>query len=141
MNSRQGPGTRARSFDRPTPGAIRAGNRGDGAPPEASTAHNAAGAGARAHLPGESAMSGDLAYLGLAEAAELIRDKKLSPVEYTAALLARIERHDPKLNAFIALMPERALTAARAVEAEITAGRWRGPFHGMSYAFKAITVA
>ena len=47
-------------------------------------------------------MSGDLAYLGLAEAAELIRDKKLSPVEYATALLARIERHDPNLNAFIA---------------------------------------
>ena len=83
-------------------------------------------------------MSGDLAYLGLAEAAELIRDKKLSPVDYTTALLARIERHDPKLNAFIALTPERALSAARAVEAEITAGRWRGSFHGMPYALKDI---
>jgi Asp-tRNA(Asn)/Glu-tRNA(Gln) amidotransferase A subunit family amidase len=37
-------------------------------------------------------MSGDLGYLGLAEVAELIRDKKLSPVEYTTALLARIPR-------------------------------------------------
>jgi Asp-tRNA(Asn)/Glu-tRNA(Gln) amidotransferase A subunit family amidase len=53
-------------------------------------------------------MSDDLAYFGLAEAAELIRDKKLSPVEYATALLARIERHDPKLNAFITLMPEQA---------------------------------
>ena len=81
-------------------------------------------------------MSRDLAYLGLAEAAELIRDKKLSPVEYATPLLARIERHDPKLNAFIALMPERALAAARAAEAEITADRWRGPFHGLPYALK-----
>jgi len=68
-------------------------------------------------------MSCDFAYLGLAEAAELIRDKKLSPVEYATALLARIERHDLKLNAFIALMPERALAAARAAEAEIMAGK------------------
>ena len=83
-------------------------------------------------------MSRDLAYLGLAEAAELIHDKKLSPVEYATALLTRIERHDPKLNAFIALTPERALSAARAVEAEITAGRWRGSFHGMPYALKDI---
>jgi Asp-tRNA(Asn)/Glu-tRNA(Gln) amidotransferase A subunit family amidase len=37
-------------------------------------------------------MNGGLAYLGLAEAAELIRTKKLSPVEYVTALLARIER-------------------------------------------------
>jgi aspartyl-tRNA(Asn)/glutamyl-tRNA(Gln) amidotransferase subunit A len=83
-------------------------------------------------------MSGDLAYLGLAEAAELIRDKKLSPVEYTKALLDRIERHDPQLNAFIALLPERALAAARAAEAEINAGHWRGPFHGIPYALKDI---
>jgi Asp-tRNA(Asn)/Glu-tRNA(Gln) amidotransferase A subunit family amidase len=39
-------------------------------------------------------MSGDLAYLGLAEAAELIHAKKLSPVEYVTALLARIEHDD-----------------------------------------------
>ena len=83
-------------------------------------------------------MNDDLAYLGLAEAAELIRDKKLSPVEYATALLARIERHDLKLNAFIALIPERALAAARAAEAEIMAGHWRGPFHGMPYALKDI---
>jgi Asp-tRNA(Asn)/Glu-tRNA(Gln) amidotransferase A subunit family amidase len=83
-------------------------------------------------------MSGELAYLGLAEAAELIRAKRLSPVEYVTALLARIERHDGKYNAFIALTPERALTAARAAEAEIAAGRWRGPFHGMPYALKDI---
>jgi hypothetical protein len=70
-----------------------------------------------------------LAFLGLTEAPELIRAKKLSPVEYVTALLARIERHDGKYNAFIALAPERALTAARTVEAEIAAGRWRGSFH------------
>jgi len=58
-------------------------------------------------------MSGDLAYLGLAEAAELISAKKLSPVEYVTALLARIEHYDANYNAFIALTPERALTAAR----------------------------
>ena len=83
-------------------------------------------------------MSGELAYLGLAEAAELIRTKKLSPVEYVTALVARIERYDAKYNAFIALTPERALKAARAAEAEITVGRWRGPFHGVPYALKDI---
>jgi aspartyl-tRNA(Asn)/glutamyl-tRNA(Gln) amidotransferase subunit A len=83
-------------------------------------------------------MSSDLAYLGLAEAAELVRAKKLSPVEYATALLSRIERHDGRYNAFIALTPERALSAARAAETEIMAGRWRGPFHGMPYALKDI---
>ncbi len=83
-------------------------------------------------------MSSDLAYLGLGEAAGLIRARKLSPVEYVTALLTRIERHDSKFNAFIALTPERALTAARAAEDEIAAGRWRGPFHGIPYALKDI---
>ena len=83
-------------------------------------------------------MSGDLAYLGLAEAAELIRARKLSPVEYATALLARIEGHDGKYNAFVKLTPERALAAARTAETEIAAGRWRGPFHGMPYALKDI---
>jgi hypothetical protein len=83
-------------------------------------------------------MSGDLAFLGIAEAAELIRAKKLSPVEYTKALLGQIERHDGKFNAFISVTPERAMTAARAAEAAITAGSWRGPFHGMPYALKDI---
>ena len=77
-------------------------------------------------------MTRPLAYLGLAEAADLIRAKQLSPVEYVTALLARIERHDAKYNAFIALTPERALTAARAAEAEIAAGTLgAGLFHGM----------
>jgi aspartyl-tRNA(Asn)/glutamyl-tRNA(Gln) amidotransferase subunit A len=83
-------------------------------------------------------MSSNLAYLGLAEAAEMIRTRKLSPVEYTTALLARIERHDDKYNAFVALTPERALTAAQTAEQEIASGCWRGPFHGMPYALKDI---
>ena len=67
-------------------------------------------------------MSGDLAYLRVAEAAELLRAKKLSPVEYAKALLDRIERHDGKYNAFLAFTPELALEEARAAEAEIAAG-------------------
>jgi aspartyl-tRNA(Asn)/glutamyl-tRNA(Gln) amidotransferase subunit A len=80
----------------------------------------------------------ELAFLTLAEAAELIRAKTLSPVEYTEALLARIERHEPTYHAFVKPTPEIALTEARAAEAEIAAGRWRGPFHGMPYALKDI---
>ena len=80
----------------------------------------------------------ELAFLTLAEAAELIRAKKLSPVEYTTALLARIERHEPTYHAFVRLMPDVALKEAQAAEIEIAAGRWRGPFHGVPYALKDI---
>ncbi|MGO8918260.1 MAG: amidase family protein, partial [Stellaceae bacterium] len=80
----------------------------------------------------------DLAFLGLAEASALLRARQLSPVEYTKALLARIERLDGTYHAFITLALERALAAARQAEAEIGAGRWRGPFHGIPYALKDI---
>src|SRR5262249_2919169 len=83
----------------------------------------------------------DLAFLSVAEAAELVRSRKLSPVEYTTALLARIERVEPKLNAFVTLAPERALEAARLAENEIVAGQYRGPFHGIPYGLKDIVDA
>ena len=53
----------------------------------------------------------ELAYLGLAEAADLIRARKLSPVEYTQALLERTEKLDPRFHAYIKLTPERAMEA------------------------------
>ena len=83
----------------------------------------------------------ELEFLSLAAAAELIRAKKLSPVDYAKALLAHIERHEPTYHAFVTLTPERALADAKAAEAEIAAGRWRGPFHGMPYALKDIVDA
>src|SRR5262249_17892010 len=83
----------------------------------------------------------ELAFLTIAEAAALIRARKLSPVEYATALLARIELLEPKLNAFVMLTPEPALEAARAAEDEIAAGRYRGPFHGVPYGLKDIVDA
>lgn len=80
----------------------------------------------------------DLAYLSIAEGSALIRGKKLSPVEWTQALIARIERHDGRLNAFLRFMPEIALSDARRAEAEISAGNWRGALHGVPYGLKDI---
>jgi aspartyl-tRNA(Asn)/glutamyl-tRNA(Gln) amidotransferase subunit A len=80
----------------------------------------------------------DFAWLTLAEAADLLRGKKLSPVEYTKALIARIERHDGRLNAFLRFTPELALEDAKRAEAEITRGAWRGPLHGVPYGLKDI---
>jgi aspartyl-tRNA(Asn)/glutamyl-tRNA(Gln) amidotransferase subunit A len=68
----------------------------------------------------------DLAYLSVAEGARLLRDKKLSPVEWTRALLDRIAAVDP------------ALAQAKVAEAEIARGDWRGPMHGAPYAAKDI---
>ena len=80
----------------------------------------------------------DLAWLTVAEAAELLRGKKLSPVEYAKALIARIERHDGRLSAFLRFTPDIALEDAKRAESEITRGQWRGPLHGVPYGLKDI---
>jgi len=79
-----------------------------------------------------------LHYLTISEASSLIRAGTLSPVELTNALLTRIEALDPRLHAFITVMRESALTDARNAEAEIRAGRYRGPLHGIPIAHKDI---
>ncbi len=74
--------------------------------------------------------------LTLTEAAEQIRTRKLSPLELTRACLARIERLNPALNAFITVMAESALEQARQAESEVMGGRWRGPLHGIPIGLK-----
>ena len=65
----------------------------------------------------------ELHWLSAAEAARAFAARRLSPVELLTALLARIERLDPKLHAFIRLDADAAMDAARVAEAEIAAGR------------------
>jgi len=74
--------------------------------------------------------------LTLCEAAEKLRSRRLSPVELTRECLARIERLDPTLNAFITVTAELALEQARRAEAEIIGGNYRGPLHGVPIAVK-----
>ena len=80
----------------------------------------------------------DLADLTLAEAARRIQAREVSPVALTQAALARIAALDPDYNAFIAVTAESALREAQAAEAEIAAGRRRGPLHGIPLALKDI---
>jgi aspartyl-tRNA(Asn)/glutamyl-tRNA(Gln) amidotransferase subunit A len=78
----------------------------------------------------------ELGYLGIAELGPRLATRALSPVELCRALLRRCERLEPTLNAFITLDPERILAEARAVEAELGAGRVRGPLHGVPIGVK-----
>jgi aspartyl-tRNA(Asn)/glutamyl-tRNA(Gln) amidotransferase subunit A len=78
----------------------------------------------------------DVAALSLSDAAELLRARKVSPVELTNACLARIERLNPVLNAFITVTADQALAEARAAESELMRGRRRGPLHGIPLALK-----
>ena len=86
--------------------------------------------------PASGAQSSDLTRLSIREAADLLRRKKVSPVELTQACLARIEQLNPVLNAFVTVTAESALAEARQAEAEIQRGRWRGPLHGIPVALK-----
>jgi hypothetical protein len=70
--------------------------------------------------------------------ARAIAAKQVSPVEVTEACLARIERFDRVLNAFVTVTADRALEDARRAEKEIAGGRRRGPLHGIPIAIKDI---
>src|SRR5271165_2926846 len=74
--------------------------------------------------------------LTLTEAAEQIRARRLSPIELTRECLSHIERLNPALNAFITVTADLALQQAGQAEAEIMAGNWRGPLHGVPIGLK-----
>ena len=77
-------------------------------------------------------------FLTIAEAAKLIEQRELSPVELVESRLKRIEKLDGQLHSFIRVLPEQALAIAKACEAEIAANRYRGPLHGIPIGLKDI---
>src|SRR5688572_16474761 len=81
-------------------------------------------------------MKSDLAYATIHELGKLIKAQKLSPVEVVDACLGRIEALNPKLNAFITFLADEAREQAQKAEAEIKAGKWRGPLHGIPVGIK-----
>lgn len=91
-------------------------------------------AGATIAAPAQSL--NDAASLSLAQAASRLRSRQSTSVELTEACLARIEIYQPKVNAFITVLREQALAQARQADADIRAGRYRGPLHGIPIALK-----
>jgi amidase len=78
----------------------------------------------------------DLPYMTLLEAGSAIRSRKVSPIELTRALLDRISKLEPTLHSFATVTPDLAMKQARAAEAEIASGKYRGPLHGVPIAVK-----
>jgi len=78
----------------------------------------------------------DLHFLGAAEAGRLIQTRRLSPVELIDAFLKRIEAVDETIHSYVKVLADQAISAARAAEAEIMSGGWRGPLHGLPYGLK-----
>ena len=78
----------------------------------------------------------DIALWDLSEVADAIAAKRISSAEATEACLARIEVWQPRVNAFLRLYKDKALAQARAMDAELAAGKRRGPLHGVPMAHK-----
>lgn len=78
----------------------------------------------------------DLMFTPVSQLADQLRSRKLSPIELVEASLARLESLGPRFNAVVTLMGESARAEARAADAEIRAGRYRGPLHGIPYGAK-----
>ncbi|HYG69887.1 MAG TPA: amidase [Anaeromyxobacteraceae bacterium] len=78
----------------------------------------------------------DVLFSGVVGLGKLLRAGELGPVALAEAYLDRIAKLNGRLNAFVTVTPERALEDARRAEAEIAAGRWRGPLHGIPYGLK-----
>jgi len=83
-------------------------------------------------------MATDLHDLSIAELSRLIAARTLSPVELTDALIRRVEQYDAQTRAFITPTFDLARRQAREAEAEIAAGRSRGPLHGIPFGLKDI---
>lgn len=78
----------------------------------------------------------DLMFLPIRRLGAKLRAREVSPVALAEASLSRLETLGPKYNAVVTLMRESALAEARAAEADIRAGRHRGPLHGIPYGVK-----
>ena len=78
----------------------------------------------------------EIPFLTATEISEQIRNRDVSPVEVTEAYLERIEALNPKLNSYITVMADEAITAAEEAETAIASGGYLGPMHGVPVAIK-----
>ena len=78
----------------------------------------------------------ELTQRSIVELAELIKDKKVSPLEITNATLERIKLLDKKLNSYITVMGDEAVKAAQQAEKDIKKGNYKGPLHGIPISLK-----
>ena len=78
----------------------------------------------------------DLAFLPVHRLAALLRAREITSVELTEVYLDRLKRLDPVLLCAVTILEGRAREEARQADAEISAGDWRGPLHGIPYGVK-----
>src|SRR5438105_6140865 len=98
-------------------------------PMRISKAHSAGASGAPKNLE-------DLAFASARELGELVRARKVSSLALTEMYLGRLRKYDPALKFAVTLTEQRALAQAKQADAEIAAGKYRGPLHGLPWGAK-----
>src|SRR3989440_7054487 len=78
----------------------------------------------------------DLAFASARELGELVRARKVSSLALTEMYLGRLRKYDPALKFAVTLTEQRALAQAKQADAEIAAGKYRGPLHGLPWGAK-----
>jgi Asp-tRNA(Asn)/Glu-tRNA(Gln) amidotransferase A subunit family amidase len=78
----------------------------------------------------------ELAFYSIADLSMLIKNKKISSVELTRFFIDRIKQHADSLQCVISITESLALEQAKSADAEIAAGKYRGPLHGIPYGLK-----
>jgi len=102
----------------------------------AALSHAAVSWGATAFAKSSAASGTPLHYASLLDVAGLIKTGNLSPTELTQMQLERIGALDGFLHSYVTVMADQALASARRAEAEILAGHYRGPLHGVPVGIK-----
>ena len=80
----------------------------------------------------------DLAFWSVVDLGQLLKSKKVSSVELTQMYLARLHRLNEKLNCVVTFLDDLAMSQAKQADAEIAAGKYRGPLHGIPWGAKDI---
>lgn len=83
-------------------------------------------------------MKGEVWSAEILELSESVKAGRITSADLTELMLDRIEAYDGRLHSYVAVASETARAAARAADAEIAAGRWRGPLHGIPIAVKDV---
>ncbi len=78
----------------------------------------------------------DLAFATIPELADLVKRRKVSSLDLTQMYIARLRKYDPELHFVVTITEERALAQAKEADAEIAAGKYRGPLHGLPWGAK-----
>ncbi len=102
----------------------------------APTAEMMASAGSLTAAAAAPARLEDLAFATIGDLALLLQNRKITSLALTEMYIARLKRYDPLLHFVITLTEERAIAQAKAADAEIAAGRYRGPLHGIPWGAK-----